>query len=288
LKETTKTFLNILFNEGEYIYASPDKYTSKRLDDDSDWETYRPSIEQKDIDEEKTVLVAINPLKGDVRNDENVTAYRTFLVEIDDGLLAEQKKYIDESGLPYSLCVFSGNKSLHFAVTLDHDLPTLELYRMHAEWLLKTLPRADQLTKNPSRSIRFPGVKRPKGKLQALVESRGRISYDRLMAYLSRFPDAKPKPEKEEEFEGIPNNQYAMSKWVLKGLKEGFDMTKGRNQTWFSVGFEFGKGGYSLESTFEALEPLYTQEADFKEREWKMTVNNGHSKAVSKYWRNRG
>ena len=288
MKETTRIFLETLFNPDEYIYASPYGYTSKRNEDNTGWDFYWPSSEQKDIDEKNTLLVSINPLSGETRNDDNVTAYRTFLVEIDEGLLADQKKYIDESGLPYSLCIFSGNKSLHFAVTLDHDLPSLELYKLHAEWILNTLPKADQLTKNPSRSIRFPGVMRPGAKQQTLIESRGRISYDRLMAYLSRFPDAMPKPEIEEDFEHIANNKHGMAKWVLKGLKEGFDMSKGRNQTWFSIGFELGKNGYSLEDTFEALEPLYTSEADFNEREWRMTVKNGHSKAVRKYWRLRG
>jgi len=286
MNETTRIFLETLFNPGEHIYASPDKFTSKRLDDDSDWELYRPSIDQKDIDETNTVLVSVNPLKGDIRNDDNVTAYRTFLVEIDDGLLSEQKKYIDDSGLPYSLCVFSGNKSLHFAVTLDHDLPSIDLYRFHAEWILKTLPKADPLTKNPSRSIRFPGVWRPgSNKQQALAEYRGRISYDKLMAYLSKHPDAMPKTEVEENFEPIENNRHGMARWVKLGLKNGFDMSKGRNQSWFAIAYEFGKCGYDLETTFEALEPMYTNEADFNEREWRFTVKNGHTKAVRKYWK---
>jgi hypothetical protein len=285
MKETTKVFLETLFNPGEHIYASPYGYTSKRTEDGKDWEFYWPSIEQKDIDETNTLLVSINPLKGDVRNDDNVTAYRTFLVEIDDGKLSDQKKYIDDSGLPYSLCIFSGNKSLHFAVTLDHDLPSHELYTMHAEWILNTLPKADPLTKNPSRSIRFPGVIRPNAKMQALVENRGRISYDKLMAYLSKYPEAMPKPEVDEDFEALPNNKTGMAKWVVLGLKNGFDMSKGRNASWFAIAYEFGKCGYDLETTFEALEPMYTREVDFNEREWQATIRNGHTKALKKYWR---
>jgi hypothetical protein len=287
MRESTQKFIDILFNPDEEIYASPYGYTSKRNEDGTGWAFLWPSRPLRRIEEDDCVLVSINPVKGDVRNDDNVTAYRSFLVELDDGPLADQKKYIDDSGLPYSLCVFSGNKSLHFAVTLDHDLPSLELYKFHAEWILNTLKRADPNTKNPSRSIRIPGVQRTGKKMQQLVEVRGRVSHDRLMAYLSKYPECRPAPEVDENFEFKEENKGGMAKWVLLGLVDGFDMSKGRNGTWFSIGYEFGKCGYDLETTFETLEPLYNPEATFKEAEWRYCVNNGHSKAVKKYWRAR-
>src|SRR5690606_32331313 len=174
----------------------------------------------------------------------------------------------------------SGGKSLHFAVTLDHDLPTYELWKFHAEWILNTLPKADPLTKNPSRSIRIPGILRPGKKMQQLVECRGRVSYDRLMAYLSRFPEARPKDEVEENFEFKEENAAGMAGWVKLGLVQGFDMSRGRNGTWFSIGYEFGKCGYDLETTFETLAPLFTAEPTFPEREWRTAVSNGHKRAV--------
>lgn len=288
MKETTKSFLKTLFNEGEHIYAAPFGYTSKKAEDGVGWEFYYPSKNQSEVTD-RDILVSINPLKGDVRNDDNVTAFRSFLVEVDEGPVNEQKKYIDDSGLPYSVCVFSGNKSLHFGIVLDHDLPTIEIWRYYAEWILKTLPKADPLTKNPSRGIRIPGPLRPgKEKFQVLVENKGRISLDRLMAYLNKHQDKKPTEQKDDSWEPIKNNMHAMAKWCQDGLRTGvFDISKGRNVTWFAVGYEFGKCGYDLETTMEAIAPFYTKEADFDEREWKYAVKNGHSKAVRKYWRSK-
>jgi hypothetical protein len=105
------------------------------------------------------------------------------------------------------------------------------------------------------------------------------------MAYLSKYPEAMPKPEVDEDFEALPNNKTGMAKWVVLGLKNGFDMSKGRNASWFAIAYEFGKCGYDLETTFEALEPMYTREVDFNEREWQATIRNGHTKALKKYWR---
>lgn len=287
MKETTKTFLSVLFNPGEHIYAAPFGYTSKRNKAGDGWDFYYPSKEQSEVDSDKDLLCSINPLKGDTRNDENVTAFRTFLVEIDEGKPSEQKKYIEESGLPYSLCIFSGNKSMHFAITLDHDLPSVDLWRYFAEWILNTVPKADPNTKNPSRGIRMPGPLRPGKMRQVLVESRGRISLDKLMSYLNKHQDKRPKEEeKDDNFEPIKNNKFGMALWCQKGLNAGsFDTTKGRNQTWFSVGYEFGKNGYDYDTTVETVSPMYTYEATFTEREWKACLKNGHSKAVRKYWR---
>jgi hypothetical protein len=284
MKEAVKRFTEILFNPGEEVYASPYGYTSKRTEDGKGWEFLWPSRPLARIEEDECTLVSINPLKGDARNDDNVTAFRSFLVEMDGMPLAEQKQYIESSGLPWSVCVYSGGKSLHFGITLDRDLPTLELWKFYAEWILKTLPKADQQTKNPSRGIRIPEVMRPGKRMQKLVEARGRISHDRLMAYLSQHPAQMPREEK-EEFEFKEHNKNAMAKWVTVGLVDGFDMSRGRNATWFAVGYEFGKCGYDLDTTFETLEPLYSPEATFKEHEWRATVKNGHAKAAKKYWR---
>jgi len=287
MREDMKKFVDVLFNPNEEIYASPYGYTSKWDTEKNEWSFLWPSRPLRRIVEDDCTLVSINPLKGDVRNDEAVTAFRSFLVEMDSGLLADQKKYIEDSGLPYSLCVFSGSKSLHFAVTLDHDLPSLEVYKFYAEWLLNTLPKADQQTKNPSRGIRIPGVQRPGKKMQVLVECRGRISQNRFLDYLAKHPDKKPKPEANDNFEFREHNASGMAGWVKKGLVQGFDMSRGRNGTWFSIGFEFGKCGYDLETTFETLEPLYESEPTFKEPEWRAAIGNGHAKAVKKYWRER-
>ena len=282
MRKDVQIFLSTLFNPGEHIYASPDKYASVKNEDGS-WKIYRPSIEQKDIDQQNTLLVAVNPLKGDTRNDANVTAYRSFLVEMDSLPLPEQLELAKKMGLPYSLAVYSGGKSIHFAIALSEDLPDEETYRFYAEWLLRTIPAADQNTKNPSRSIRFPGVMRPGGKKQGLVRSGPRISHTKLLAYLSKHPDKRPEVRVESDYEPIDNDAKGMALWVKKGLVDGFDFTKGRNVTWFAVGYEFGKCGYSMEDTLKALNPVFTEEKDFKKSEWRATIKNGYKKALKDY-----
>lgn len=285
MNNSADKFLKILFNEGEEVYASPDKYSSVWDEDHNQWKTYRPSVKVEKVDKEKSILIGLNPISGPVRSDENVTAYRTFLVEMDGMSLKDQMEYIKSKGMPYSVCVFSGGKSLHFGITLNKDLPSEEVYRYYAEWLLKTLPKADQQTKNPSRGIRFPGVQRPRGKMQVLVEAPGRISLDKLKHYLSKYPECKPiiEQKKDSTFEFKPNNVKAMANWVLLGMKQGFDFSSGRNNRWFSVGYEFGKCGYDLETAKNALEHLFVAERTFGKKEWIMALKSGIKKGRKDY-----
>ena len=119
MKELSRQFLSTLFMPGEEVCFSPDKYARKSVP----WESLGPEmvlesqgekVKEKyrytKVSEDDIILVAINPIKGE-KEDANVTAFRTFLVEIDDGDIYEQKQYIDVLKMPYSVCVFSGNKS---------------------------------------------------------------------------------------------------------------------------------------------------------------------------------
>lgn len=277
------SFLKMLFNEGEEVYASPDKYSSVKDKETGEWKIYRPSVLVSNVDKEKTILVGINPITGAMRSDENVTKYRSFLVELDGISLAEQQKYIEDKGLPHSVCVFSGNKSLHFGIVLSEDLPSEEVYRFYSEWLLKTLPAADQNTKNPSRGIRFPGVKRPGGKMQQLLYCRERISLNKLKQYLSQYPEHKPVIKEKKHHEFKPNNHAAVANWVLMGIRDGFDFSGGRNNRWFSVAYEFGKCGYEFDVMLAALEPVFVPERGFDKREWLTALKSGIKKGRKDY-----
>lgn len=280
-KDEANKVLGILFNPGEDVYATPDKFASSKNEDGS-WKNYRPSVKLESIDKENTRFLTINPLKGDTRLDKNVVSFRSFLFELDDLSLKDQYTLIKDRGTPYSVCTFSGSKSLHFVLTLEEDLPNISVYRFYYEWLLKTIPEADQSTKNPSRGMRFPGVMRPEtGKMQKLVEAKSRIPNETFMAYLSRFPDAKPRKKKVSLDETVPaNNVHGVAKWVKRGLVEGFDFTNGRNQTWFAIGYEFGKNNFSLEFTYKALESRYNQEDSFPQSEWELAVKKGYLKGL--------
>jgi len=263
MKQTTKNFLNLFFNPEEEICFSPNKYAY-------------PSNSQENFDEEKTILVAINPIKGQ-RNDENVTAYRTFMVECDDEALENQWKYIKDSGFPYSYCCFSGNKSLHFALVLDCDIPSSHIYRHTYQWILNILTKADQLTKNPSRSIRFPGVVRSDtGKEQRLVHMGERVKFEKLAEWLNKHIDKQPKPIIRNQGRSQVPNFEGIKPWVLKALFDGVHNMEGsRNQRWMSIGCEFALNGYDLDSTILYLEKFFQEQSDFKEREWLTAIKSG-------------
>jgi hypothetical protein len=263
MKDITKKFLELFFNPGEEICFSPNKYAY-------------PSKPQEEIDEKNTVLVAINPIKGQ-RNDDNVTAYRTFMVECDDSALEDQWQYIKNTGFPFSYCCFSGNKSLHFALVLDHNIPSSHIYRHTYQWILNILQKADQKTKNPSRSIRFPGVVRPDtNKTQNLVYIGKRINLEELSAWLNKFADKRPAELNRNKGRSKNENPKNISLWAKSDLLNGIHNMEGsRNQRWMAIGCEFALHGHDLESTIESLRQFFEEQSDFKEREWLSAVKSG-------------
>jgi hypothetical protein len=272
-----KKLIELLFNEGETVCVSPNKLGYHSISQDMVWgeniklqpppEAFDSTVRwchRKDIQ-----LIAINPISG-FRRDENVTAFRSFLIELDDGGLKDQFDYIKSIGLPYSVCIFSGSKSLHFAVTLNEDLPDEDTYRLYSEWLLRVVSRADQKTKNPSRSIRFAGnLRRETGKEMKIVDFRGRIPLADLMYFLSKHPDKDPRLEYVKRSVEVTAEVNGVPDWIWRKLASGIDESKGRNNEWFGIFMEFAKAGYDYESMVNILEEYFTPERDFTRREWK-------------------
>jgi hypothetical protein len=263
MKEITKKFLNLFFNEGEQICFSANKYAY-------------PSESQSNLNEEATVLVAINPIEGQ-RNDENVTAYRTFMIELDDMSLENQLNYVKLMEFPYSYCCFSGNKSLHFAIVLDHDIPSDTIYRHTYQWILNIMEQADQNTKNPSRSVRFPGVIRPDtGKEQRVVHMGERISLETLSKWLNKHPHKAPAPLIRKKGRSTKANIKGIKPWAKEALKEGVhNMDGSRNKTWMSLGCELALNGFNLDDTIYYLGNYFEEQPDFKESEWLTAVRSG-------------
>jgi hypothetical protein len=262
VKETTKDFLELFFNPGEEICFSANEFAY-------------PSEPQENINEENTVLVAINPIKGK-RRDENVTNYRTFMIECDDMPIAEQRDYVKKMGFPFSYCCYSGGKSLHFALVLDHDIPSEHIYRHTYQWILNIMTEADQKTKNPSRCVRFPGVIRPGKKEQKLLYMGKRVSTKELGIWLSKHADKTPKPlVRKNKNTGKPDIR-GVNKWTKTTLKEGVHNQEGsRNQIWMSIGCEFSLNGFNLHDTISVLERFFEEQDDFREREWLTAVKSG-------------
>lgn len=127
----------------------------------------------------------INPIKSysDLKY-ENISEFRNFLVEFDSARLSTQERWVAESGMPYSLKTFSGNKSYHYIIALDSSIE-LQEYRQLAAIILEFIFRgkADESCKNPNRLSRTPGAIRG-GKEQKLIEQSPAISPDALREWV--------------------------------------------------------------------------------------------------------
>lgn len=283
MNDTSKKLLSLLFKENEEVCVSPNKfgYMSIPLTDlylgsfvlSPQSEDQRP----RTCSPEEIVLVAINPIKG-ARKDDNVTAFRTFMVELDVGSTKDQFEYIKSKNMPYSACVFSGGKSLHYAITLDQDLPSYKIWRFYAEWILRCVERADQQTKNPSRGIRMAGNLRD-GNLMNLVDYRGPVSLDALKAWLSNYEGLMPvEREKPVIITQEPDLQI-LPEWVKNELVTGIDTSKGRNNRWFAIAFECGLHGWDEDGTIDALGYFFQEETSFSRKEWVSAIRQGVKKA---------
>lgn len=179
----TKSYIETVFDSDEFACLGNTKFETRT----------QPA---SNLALELNQLVTINPLrKGGFRKDSNVKRYRTLLFEIDDMPIHEQIPVMKRIGLPYSTCVFSGNKSYHFLVVLKDELQDRTEYdaywRAIAKALLDNNIPIDKSTKNPSRFTRAPFANRD-GVVQAVQEVRGRVSLADVDSWLqTKGIDAK-------------------------------------------------------------------------------------------------
>ena len=108
----------------------------------------------------------INPIKeGERRSDENVVSMRNFVLEMDDVPKEEQKeiarKLVNEHIV--NRIVDSGNKSIHFRITVANEIRTKEEYKAIHAYLNNTYfnGKADTKCSNPSRFTRKLNGYRP-------------------------------------------------------------------------------------------------------------------------------
>lgn len=281
MDKTGQELLKLMFRPGETICVSHNKYgyhsipLENALSGVSTMVSPNPDREIEKVETDRLTLVALNPIKG-WREDLNCTAFRSFLIEMDYGPLEEQLAYANKIGLPYSAVIFSGNKSLHFLICLDQDLPSEEVWRIMAEWTLGIATAADQNTKNPSRQIRIPGAFREPGKQQSLyVPTIKATKLADFAAWLAKHPEAKPKPPEKREISGTADFSK-LKPWVKQRLAKGVvGFKSGRNKEWFAVACEFALAGYSEDEAFDILGEYFSPERDFKEREWKTSIKSG-------------
>lgn len=135
----------------------------------------------------------INPARQG-RKYKDITKFRNFLIELDDLKPDKQLRYILDIGLPYSAITFSGNKSLHFVISLEETIESLDKYKFLSNWIHNIVEKADHQTKNCNRLSRVPNVVRSDtGKEQKLMYLGKRISTSRLFDWLETHIDKIPK-----------------------------------------------------------------------------------------------
>jgi len=291
MDQTGIKLLNLMFREGEEVCVSHNKYgyasvpLSNLLEDSVTLIATNPEIPDTIVQTKDLLMVALNPIKG-YRRDANCTGLRNFLVELDIMMPKDQLAYVKRLGMPYSAVIFSGNKSLHFLISIDRDCANERSYKFMANYILNTVRAADQNTKNPSRSIRIPGALREPGKKQILLpnEFHGPISKETLTAWLSKRPDLKPKDQVKSIILSDSPNISLVPRWVYKALESGLDTSKGRNSAWFTVSCEFALAGFLKDDIIREIGRFFQEERDFRESEWLTIIDS----AVKHIQRNRG
>jgi hypothetical protein len=298
LSQPQSDFLKLFFREGEHICVTPYKFAYKSVavkDMDSDI----LALEGMGKQEGKTFYyhptqingISVNPCQGE-RQMSNVTSYRNFMIEMDGMDLFDQKLYVDTMRMPYNCCIFSGNKSLHFGISLDQDLPNAGLWNDIMVWILNIMDKADQTAKDSVRSIRFPdNIRKDSGKKQTMIEFNPKpTSLEKLIEWLNQYPDKNPRlnVERYEErpdidLSGLDSNEIMslIPDWVKYKLSEGIFFE--RNITWFKVSYAIATNtGLGKEDIKDLLTPFFIPENDFDFREWTIAINSGADTAKRK------
>ena len=129
--------------------------------------------------EREGIFVRINPFKPNLYSgsDNDISAYRHVLVEFDDKPKPEQEKLFRDSGLPITVLIDSGGKSIHAWVRVD--APSRKEWDARRDLIYSLIPGVDAKNKNPSRYSRLPGAWRsPTSQQKLLATNLGSASWE--------------------------------------------------------------------------------------------------------------
>ena len=129
--------------------------------------------------EREGIFVRINPFKPNLYSgsDNDISAYRHVLVEFDDKPKPEQEKLFRDSGLPITVLIDSGGKSIHAWVRVD--APNRKEWDARRDLIYSLIPGVDAKNKNPSRYSRLPGAWRsPTSQQKLLATNLGSASWE--------------------------------------------------------------------------------------------------------------
>jgi|688.fasta_scaffold51938_6 hypothetical protein len=164
-------------------------------------------------------FIRVNPMKPGGRGDADVTAWRHCLLECDKAPLELQWSAIQASGLPVSVVVHSGKRSVHAWVRVDAS--TAEEYRQRAAAAADAMERfdgikVDRQALNPSRLARLAGRRRGDAVQELLAVNIGASCWDDWLAMAKEQPDAEPQPVAPE----LPKAPTAVQFYYRKHQKD--------------------------------------------------------------------
>ena len=200
-KAQIRNFLETLFEAEEYIFDMRTTETTSRFQFEVSNRLPLPLVCLNAIDgkRDKNPTREFHRFDRPRRADANCVSFRNFMLEFDtvDGRQLTVDEQIDlmerKYKLPYSTAVWSGNKSVHFVISLTEPLEESwwrkiarsltpspserKDFKERGQWL--GVEEADIACKNPTRGTRCPGVIRPDtGQMQELLVLNGRVSFD--------------------------------------------------------------------------------------------------------------
>ena len=275
---TGQSLLRLLFDPGESICVSDSQFAYHSIPleniNKEKIELISPNekVPVKQCNSSDLILCSINPING-FRLDSNVTAFRSFLIEMDIGDIKSQLNTIAHYGVPFSAQIWSGGKSVHTVITLDEDLPDEKSYRLLGKWIFNIITYADKACANPSRMVRLPGVYREPGKKQRLIKINKRVTHEELMYWLNQYKHLQPVIKVKPKVEGTADYSR-LSPWARVMLEKGIVFREGRNKTWFALAVDCAKAGFSEDDTVVLLGTKFQEESDFKEKEWLTSIKS--------------
>ena len=144
-------------------------------------------------DHDNGTFIRVNPMKPNGKGDADVTAWRHCLIECDNAPLELQWAAIQASGLPVSVVVHSGGRSVHAWVRVDAS--TAEEFRQRAVAAADAMERFEGITVdrkalNPSRLARLAGRRRGVATQELLAINVGASCWDDWVAQAKDEPQA--------------------------------------------------------------------------------------------------
>ena len=238
----TKQFYETLFDEGELVVFGRNIYETK---------TQKLEVGLLEANE----FFVINPIKKQrTRSIANVEKFRNFMFEIDNDEsgnpvpLEKQKEIVLESGLPWTTCVYSGSKSLHWIVSLASPLEDAVEYRIWWMMMVSILNKTakemgydlvfDANVKDPSRFSRAANaIRKDKDKKQNLLGVRERRTENEMQQWFSQHnvkaEDFTPKPTKFDISEvNVNANDDEKFDYIIKVLMRNQEYVKGNMNAW--------------------------------------------------------